>query len=176
MSIEFKDSMNSWRTKTLFRELLTNEDIEKYNPPYTLNEEDIEKKGRKYKSLYKLFMQSVDEFDFATNHLGGPAHWEFMQKSKWFGDGYRTHRGVHAWREDMRARDESLAKKALILKVQEGDVSAAKKLYDMSKAKEDTKRGRFVKEEARKEAAKKVADQDFIEEAWNRLNVVKLYE
>lgn len=170
----FKDNKGVWRTKTLFVEMLGVEDRKRFDPPFTLQECDIDKHGKTYKSLYRLFMTSVDEYDFATTHLGGLGHWEKLKGSKWFGGGHRCHKGAEQWLEDMRARDESNAKKVLMLAASEGDTSAAKKLLDYSKKPAETQRGRFIKAEARKEAVKKADDNDLLSDAALRLNVVPI--
>lgn len=172
---DWKTNKNGWRTKTLFVEHLGIADQEKFQPPYTLKEVDYDKNGKVYISLYRLFMESVDEWDFATKHLGGTAHLQSLRKSKWFSDGHRTHKGYDAWVRDMKARDQSLAKKALLQATAEGKTAAASKLADMSKTTHtETKRGRFVKDEAIKEAVKKAEDSEFLEDAAIRLNVVKI--
>jgi len=172
----YRDTKGGWRTKTLFVEMCGPETREKYNPPFTLNEIDVEKRGKTYKSMYKLYMEAADEFDFVSSILGSTMHWKSLQKSKWFFGGFRGHYGVEKWREDMRARDESLAKKVLMTAAQAGDISAAKKLFDVSKKPNETKRGRFIKEEAVKEAVKKVEDKEFLQDTALRLNVVNLYD
>lgn len=165
---------NNLRTKTLFADLISPEDRKKFNPKYTLKEYDTTFGGKEYKSLYLLYMESVDEYDFIEKYLEGTAHFEALCNAKWFRDGVRSHRGIEAWREDMRARDASRAKKAVMVAVSEGDTAAAKKLWDMSKPTAETKRGRFVKEEAKKEAVKKVEEEDFLADAALRLNVVSI--
>lgn len=160
----------------MFVDLIGIADREEQEPAFTIQEFDIEKGGKKYKSLYKLFMESVDEYDFATTHLGGLHVWEQLVSTNWFYNGYRAHRGVEAWREDLRARDESLAKKAVMLAVREGDINAAKKLWDKSKKPTETKRGRFKKEEVIKEAVKSVEDREFLDNAALRLNVVNIMD
>lgn len=170
----FKDNKGAWRTKSLFVEWLGVEDQEKWDAPFTLKENDTERRGRKYKSLYQLFISSVDEYDFAVKHLGGYAHLEQLKKAKWFCEGHRTHRGYNAWLDELGYRDESLAKRAVIAAVNDGDTAAAKKLWDMSKKPAETKRGRFVKDEAKKEAAKKVNDDELLSDAALRLNVVPI--
>ena len=118
--MNFKDEKGSWRTVTLFAERLNKENRDHYNPPYTLYEYDLERDGKVYKSLYLLYMDSIDEYDFVMTHLGGMSHWEKLCKSKWFGQGKHSHRGVAAWREDMRLRDESISKKALLEAIKKG--------------------------------------------------------
>lgn len=161
-------------TKHLFLERLGVEDQKRLKPDFTIYEHDIVKDGRKIKSLYQIFMSSVDEYDFAMKAFGNLAEWNQLLQTKWFSEGYRAHRGIEAWREDMRARDESRAKQTLMLAVSEGDVSAAKKLYDMSKKKDTStsKRGRFIKDEAKKEAVAMAKDDEFVMSAANRLNNV----
>lgn len=158
----------------MFYELLSIEDRAKHKPKFSISEQHITKKGKEYKSLYQLYMSSTDEYDFASKHLGGLPIWNQLCATKWFSEGYREHRGLHAWREDLRLRDESRAKEALMLAVSEGDVSAARKLWDITRPEKETKRGRFKKEEVTKEAAKAVEDLDFLEDAAMRLNVVNI--
>lgn len=174
--MNYRNDNGTWRTKTLFAEMLGPAAREKHNPPYTLNEEDCVKNGKQYKSLYKLFMQCADEYEFATTYLGGPAHWKSLLKSKWFTEGRAGHYGIAAWRSDMKQRDESLAKRALIAAVREGKIQAANKLYDISKPTEETKRGRFIKDEAIKVAKAKVENDSFVDDAIKRINVVNLRE
>jgi hypothetical protein len=164
-------------TRALFYDIISKEDREKYKPKYTIQECDIVKGGVTYKSLYKLYLESVDEFDFANTHLGGMATWEQLKDAKWFLNGYRAHRGLAAWEEDMRARDESTAKKALLLAVSEGSVTAANTLFNSSKKKAETKRGRYVKDEAKKEAKQLAEDKDFWNETASRLdNVINILD
>jgi len=163
-------------TRSMFVDLVGLEERSEGTPEFTIQEYDIERDGKKYKSLYKLFMQSADEYDFAIEHLGGLDIFNQLTSAKWFSEGYRAHRGIAAWREDMRARDESLAKKAILLAVRDGDINAAKKLFDVSK-KTNTTRGRFVKDEAKKEAAKMAEDKDFLKGAASRLdNVINIMD
>jgi len=172
----FKSSQNSWKTKTLFYDMCGVAAREKHQPPFTLHEIDITKEGVEYKSLYKIYMAALDEYTFVTETLGSMSHWEKLQKSVWFREGYRQHRGVAAWKEDMRLRDESLARKVLLTAAKEGDVSAAKKLFDMTKKPAEAKRGTFVKEEAKKEAVQRVDEKELWEDTALRLNVVKIYD
>jgi len=163
-------------TKQLFLERLSPADRDKFKPPFTMYEHDVEKCGVTYKSMYQLYLAAVDEFGFASDHLGGMQAWNQLLNTQWFVEGYRSHRGIEAWREDVRARDASNAKKVLMLAASEGDVSAAKKLWDNSKKPAETKRGRFKKEEVIKEAAKTVEDKEFLANAATRLNVVSIMD
>jgi hypothetical protein len=98
---------------------------------YTLKYED---KG-KYKSAYKIYMESVDEYEAAMKLVGNMDHWKKLCSLKWFVEGRPEvgHMGLNAWREHMTLRDESMAKKILMEKAQQGDTAAAKKLLDVAK-------------------------------------------
>lgn len=170
----FRDIKGIWRTKSIFYERVEKKDLEHFKPKFTLFDRDRVENGVTYKSLYRLYMEAVDEYAFATEYLGGIDHWRSLCKSKWFTLGHGAHRGSATWQEDVRARDESLAKKTLILAVSEGDISAARKLYDISRPAKETKRGRDRKEEVIKQAAKKVEDKEFLDNAELRLNVVSI--
>ena len=163
-------------TKQLFLERLSPADRDEHHPPYSIQEYDVERAGKTYKSMYQLYINSTDEYAFASEHLGGMAAWSRLLNTQWFTEGYRSHRGIEAWRDDMRSRDESTAKKTLLLAVSEGDVSAAKKLFDVSKKPAETKRGTFKKQEVIKEAAKSVEDKEFLANAATRLNVVSIMD
>lgn len=168
---------NRVNTRALFYDIISKEDRDKYKPKFTIQEYDIERGGKVYKSLYKLYLESVDEYDFATTHLGDMATWNQLKSAKWFLNGYRSHRGLDAWEEDMRARDESTAKKALLLAVSEGSVTAANTLFNNSKKKVDTKRGRYVKDEAKKEAKQLAEDKDWLEDTAGILdNVINILD
>ena len=172
--MKFRDPSGKWLTKSVFFERVLDEDLEKRKPKFTLLDHDRVVDGVKYLSLYRLYMEAVDEYAFATEHLGGMDHWRALCRAKWFTLGHGSHRGASTWQEDMRCRDESTAKKVLMLAASEGDTSAARKLYDISKPPVESKRGRFKKEEVIKEAAKKVEDREFLDNAALRLNVVSI--
>ena len=167
---------NTINTKQLFLERLSPADRDEHQPPFSIQEHDVVRAGKTYKSMYQLFISSVDEYSFAFEHLGGMASWAKLLNTLWFTEGYRSHRGIEAWRDDMRSRDESTAKKTLLLAVSEGDVGAARKLFDISKKPTESKRGRFKKEEVIKEAAKSVEDKEFLHNAATRLNVVSIMD
>jgi len=173
-----RKNINKLNTKTFFVDWLSIKDREKHQPKFTYKEKDLVRDGKTYKSLYGLYMECADEYDFAMTHLGSLNTFEQFLETKWFTEGHRAHRGIEAWREDMRARDESIAKKALMLAVKDGSIQAANKLFDISKkAATQTKRGRFVKEEAKKEAVKLAEDDLFLNDAASRLdNVISIMD
>lgn len=82
-------------------------------------------------SLYALYMDSIDEADFAMKAFGGLPQWSNLLKSTWFmeGDADNPHVGVNQWRQDKAALDASKAKKVLLDKMADGDLQAAKVLY-----------------------------------------------
>lgn len=146
-------------------------------PEFTLQEYDVEKDGVKYKSLYRQFMQCVDEYDAAETILGSQSNWNKLKNCKWFYEGWKgcsVHRGYEAWLEDMKARDYSIAKKALMLAVSEGDTGAAKKLADLTKPKGEETKGRPRKSDIKQAAVKIAQDKEAFEEDLKRLNVIPI--
>lgn len=119
------------KTEGLFYELCQNK-AARDECPFTIKEYDY--KGRP--SLYLLYMQCVDEWDFISKHLNGSTtHWEKLCETHWFMEGRPEHnfKGLRKWREDIRMRDESLAKSILMQEARDGNVTAAKALGDLSK-------------------------------------------
>ena len=119
-----KDVRGVCRTQSLFVEFNAKE--EKYKVHYSLR--DFENKG--YTSAYKVYMTSIDENDAAMKLVGSLHHWRRLCGLKWFMQGHIPlgHMGLESWRADMKARDETVAKKALIELAKEGNVSAARAL------------------------------------------------
>ena len=116
---------------------------------YTLKARDVQKDGKLYRSLYKLYMESVDEHEAALRFVGDLGHWRKLCSLSWFLDGapHFSWEGLKQMREDMAARDKSLAKRQLLEAAQEGNVTAMKVVYGESpkqpvgrKAKERTPR------------------------------------
>lgn len=106
--------------------------------PYTLrNEDHTAKSGKTYTSVYQIYMNSADEFDAAMKIVGSMDHWRLLTESNdWFMNGkdmggYKLD-GLKQWREDMRMRDESLAKSQLLDEAQSGNVTAMKYLHEQS--------------------------------------------
>lgn len=113
--------------------------------PYTLRTNDYTSKaGKTYKSVYKMYMESVDEYDAAMKILGDWGHWELLCENKWFMEGHQYGSlklpGVKDWREHMRMRDESIAKGQLLKEAQNGSVQAQKIIYEASKGKGSSKK------------------------------------
>lgn len=141
---DYLDKRGAMKTEALFYETISPSSMKSYKPLYTLKEET--KKG--LPSAYQIYMQSVDEYDAAMKLVGSMAHWEKLLRCKWFTDGVETvFRGVNSWREDMKKRDVSLAKRVLMEKANDGDISAAKALHAIQETKQAKGRPNKVKQE-----------------------------
>jgi hypothetical protein len=116
---QFKADNGKYKTQSLFREFNQND------APYCLAPDD--KPEVNCKSLYQMYMASVDEFDCAMKALGSMAHWRKLTSCEWFMKHLRD------WRLDMKARDESLAKQQLQMQAEDGNVTAQKTLFESSK-------------------------------------------
>jgi len=99
-------------------------------------ERDIRESNKKTElpSAYRIFMSSVDEYEAALKIVGSLKHWRKLCECTWFmeGDKPRNFDGLIQWREDMRLRDASLAKRQLVASAKEGDASSSRKLLDIS--------------------------------------------
>lgn len=92
-------------------------------------------------SAYKIYMDSVDEYEAGIKIAGNMKNWRSLCKSPWFmmGDPNHAHEGLVQWRKDMEARDKSAAKIQLQAKAEAGNVAAMTKLYNMSPKKPDSR-------------------------------------
>ena len=116
----------------LFWEMATDLDKKEQKPAFTLkNQDHVDVKGKVYPSMYRMFMESADEYEAAMTILGDFAHWEYLCTFDWFMDGtdHNGCQGLNKWREHMKLRDASIGKKALVTRAKEGDVQAAKVLH-----------------------------------------------
>jgi hypothetical protein len=130
---QFKAENGKYRTQALFRE------FNQVDSLYCLTPDD--KPELEVKSLYKMYMESVDEYDCAMKALGSMAHWRKLTDCEWFMKHLRD------WREDMKARDESLAKQQLQLEAENGNVSAQKALFESAKKPTQKASGRPQKKQ-----------------------------
>lgn len=146
------DARGARKTETLFLESISSRSKERYEPLYTLREQ--EKQG--LPSAYQIYMHSIDESDAALKLVGSLSHWRRLCTLKWFMEGAEQmgHEGLHQWREDMKARDATRAKAQLMAMAASGNVPAARKLYE-----ESTKKpvGRPKKDPARTEQENNIA-------------------
>lgn len=108
---------------------------------YTLRDSDSElwtnRSGKVYKSFPAIYRRCVDEYDAAMELLGSWDHWQYLIKQcDWFVNGLQNTKGVQVgtslveMRAEMERRDQSKAKRVLMEKVEDGDLNAAKYLYD----------------------------------------------
>lgn len=154
-----KDKMGRWRTKSLFAEVPTRGQVENgLLPVYSLQEEDRWWTVPDYSpispgeeiwlpSAYLIYLSSTDEYEASLKLVGSTKAWEKMVvNSKWFTEGLGYYKTLEEWREDMRQRDEWIAKKALIQAAQEGNAAAAKSLKEYSKKKQTAGRPKKEKE------------------------------
>ena len=127
------DWKGAQRTLSLFKEPCAhNED----NPCiYSLREVD----SLEYPSIYHIYMNSADEYEASIKILGSYKHWKKLCNLKWFVKGNPTwnFEGIEVWRKDMKLRDASIAKRVIFGKSKEGDLTAAKKLMDISGKSQD---------------------------------------
>lgn len=130
LKAELRDRRGVMRTETLFQEIISYRSKRAgYIPIYTMAHE---RDG--LPSAYEIYMHSIDEFDAALKLVGNLRHWRRLLRLKWFQEGRAGHfEGLIQWREDMAARDYSLAKGMLIEEMVNGDTTVAKKFLDKFK-------------------------------------------
>lgn len=129
----FKSSNGVQLTQSLFFEFGNKEAL------YTLKQYN----HKQYKSVYLMYMDAVDEYDAAMKIVGSLDHWRKLCDLNWFmegkvqgsGDQVTRLSGLRQWREDMKQRDASRAKKQLLEQAEQGSVPAQRILLDMSKPK-----------------------------------------
>ena len=145
------DDLTRMKTLSLFCETMSQGYRQKGNyPVYSISDHDKEWRHPDtgetiwVPSAYLIFMSSIDEFDAAMKIVGNYRHWEKLKATKWFMEGFQGYPGLNDWLEDMRLRDLSKAKRILEEEAENGNVSAAKALFQNSKTKQ--KAGRPVKE------------------------------
>lgn len=169
------------KTNKLFMEWMTRADVRKGTvPKYTLNEYEREWSldGNTYPSLYEIYMQATDEYEFVCDNMESQYQWDKLVASPWFKEGHQPpckfHRGIKAWRQDMVQRDKSIAKKTLIEKAMAGNASAATALANLAKGETAHTKGRPREEDLVKAAQAQVDDEAAFADDISRLNVVKL--
>lgn len=111
----------------------------------------VARSGKKYKSFPYLFRQYEDEYEFAIAVLGSWEHWKKLKSldNSWFltGEANGTqYTGLNDWLEEQQRKEEMLAKKVLLEKIEDGDAQAAKFLYTERTKDTANKKGRPAKE------------------------------
>lgn len=149
------DSRGAQRTSSLFIEAIDAATTDRGNlvPIYTLRDRQIDERP----SAYLIYMSSIDEYEAAMRLVGSMKHWRKLIECNWFlkGNLVKGYEGLLAWREDMAARDASLAKRSLLTLAKDGDGAAARKIFDMSTERIISSVGRPPTK-----AAKEKAEQD----------------
>lgn len=148
MVSKFKNSSGVWLTRALFIENAHKCAEGDTYAIFSLKNEDFEKDGTIYPSLYKLYMSYNDptEYSFANEVLGGWEHWQKILVSKEIRD------LVDRWREEMEIKLMSQAISAMReTALNEGSkgTSAARYLAERGWQK---KAGRPTKEQIAREA------------------------
>lgn len=123
---------NNYATQGLFTETRIKGRVQAM---YTLKTRTHIKNGIEFPSAYLIYMNSVDEYDAAIKLVGSLDHWRELCACTWFMHGSVPNcsfEGLIRWREDMEARDRSVAKRALLDAQAEGNVAAARYLHEKS--------------------------------------------
>ena len=174
---EMLTGKNQMRTKSLFAEMIPKAQVATGHVPvyslgdtdrwWTIPEEHPTRGGERIflLSAYLIYMASVDEYEAATKIVGSNRHWQALVNVAWMKNGWFRHPGIEDWREDMRLRDLSYAKRTLEQAVSDGNVTAAKALYDQSKSKKTAGR-------PKKEKENKIDDTEEIDNLYK--NVIEL--
>lgn len=120
---------------------------------FTLKDDDYEYNGKIYPSLKKLYleMEDVVEYEFATTHLLGWAHWQRMCANK------QLLKHINEWREELELKLRSRAVKAMRDKVNtEQGINAAKWLAEKGWDKKAVGRPSKQEEEREKRIQEKL--------------------
>lgn len=120
---------------------------------FTLKDDDYEYNGKLYPSLKKLYleMEDIGEYEFATTHLLGWAHWQRMCDNK------QLRKHIDEWREELELKLRSRAIKAMKDKIaSEQGINAAKWIADKGWAKKGVGRPNKQEEEREKRLQEKL--------------------
>lgn len=155
-----RDASGRQKTASLFEESIQPPTRENgYEPLYSLRDYDYNGKP----SAYQIYIHSADESEAALKLVGSYQHWRKLCSLDWFINGVVEwgFEGLARWRKDMSERDSTTAKKALLLLVQEGNVTAARALHKM--AEEDLKRAKVILHKDRNKKEQHPADVKVLE-------------
>lgn len=166
----FKNSMNRYLTKALFIEFESEPGIptEQY-AIYTTQEEDREKNGKTYLSVYRLFLECNDPtgYTFANKHLGSWYHYQMLMKAPWFKE------TIDKALLELEVRTRSDALKSIIKDSKNpnsrSQFQASKFLLEKGWVPKDSPVGRPTKERIKEEAEKMVLEEQSIEEDASRI-------
>jgi hypothetical protein len=119
-------------------------EFNKPDAPYTLRSEDyVSKKGIEYKSVSALYRDCNSEYEAAILIVESWEHWKKLCSLDWFVKGHETtaglrYQGLDAWKEEQELRKKSESETMLMAMIKEGNVSAAKFIYEQQ-GKQSTK-------------------------------------
>jgi hypothetical protein len=119
-------------------------EFNKPDAPYTLRSEDyVSKKGIEYKSVSALYRDCSSEYEAAILIVESWEHWKKLCSLDWFVTGHITsaglkYQGLNDWKEEQELRKKAVSEKALMGMVEEGNVTAAKFIYEQQ-GKQTTK-------------------------------------
>lgn len=111
-------------------------EFNKPDAPYTLRSEDyVSKKGVEYKSVRALYRYCESEYEAAILIVESWEHWKKLCSLDWFVTGHETssglkYQGLNDWKEEQELRKKSESEAMLMSMVKEGNVTAAKFIYE----------------------------------------------
>lgn len=166
----FKNSMNRYLTKALFIEFDSESNVptDQY-AIYTLQEEDREVNGKKFLSVYRLFLECNDPtgYTFANNYLGSWYHYQLLMRAPWFKE------VIDKVLLELEVRTRSDALKSIIKDSKnpnsKSQFQASKFLLEKGWVPKDSPVGRPTKERIKEEAEKLVLEEQEVEEAAARI-------
>lgn len=118
---QFLDTSGRPLTQSLFLELGYRDEA-----IYTLKDHDYEYKGRKLKSIRKVYLETADptEYQFATENFLSWDHWNRICANK------QIAAHINEWREELEVKLRSNAVRMNIAAAQAGNYQAAKWVAD----------------------------------------------
>lgn len=178
MSTLTENLSNPYRNRTNGL-LLSSLFIENYKPTdtdtalYTLKDRDHTKDGRKYPSLYKLYLACEDltEYSFAEKYLDGWDHWCKLCAAEWFKP------YVQRWRTELELKIKSRALKNIQAEAAgqtKSSFNANKWLAEkgwMDKTTEPSRRGRPSKDEINRLAQEELQNNKDVQNDLKRLGL-----
>ena len=111
-------------------------EFNKPDAPYTLRSEDyVSKKGIEYKSVSALYRKCNSEYEAAILIVESWEHWKKLCSLDWFVNGTETssglrYQGLVDWKEEQELRKKSESEDILMSMVKEGNVTAAKFMFE----------------------------------------------
>lgn len=144
------DKQGRYMTRNLFVDMASLAFLKCYDfqVPYTLKTYDVERQGITYRSLYKIYMDCHDEYDFAMLAFNSYAHFKELLNCRWFLEGDKDYRGYKFWIEEKEMRDKSLNLQRIKAQAELGNVQCLKLIED--RYRETVARGRPSKEDKEK--------------------------